>query len=58
MLTYPQIDPVLIQVGFVKVHWYGVMYLVAFGLAWWLGTYRARRPNAIITAEQMGDLLF
>jgi len=58
MLTYPQIDPVLIQVGFVKVHWYGVMYLVAFGLAWWLGTYRTRRPNAIITAEQMGDLLF
>ena len=30
MLTYPQIDPVAIEIGFIKVHWYGLMYLLGF----------------------------
>jgi phosphatidylglycerol:prolipoprotein diacylglycerol transferase len=57
MLTYPQIDPVLLQIGFVKIHWYGVMYLIGFMLAWWLGTYRARRPQAVIVPEQISDFV-
>ena len=24
------------------VHWYGVMYLLGFGIAWWLGRRRIR----------------
>ena len=34
------------------------MYLVAFGLFWLLGRLRARRADAPITPEQLGDLLF
>ena len=34
MLVFPQFDPVAISVGPVKIHWYGVMYLIAFGGAW------------------------
>ena len=30
MLTYPNIDPVALSLGPVKVHWYGLMYLLAF----------------------------
>lgn len=58
MLIYPEIDPVFLQIGPLKIHWYGVMYLIGFGLAWWLGLRRAQRPNAIITPTQISDLVF
>jgi phosphatidylglycerol:prolipoprotein diacylglycerol transferase len=58
MLTYPNIDPVALQLGPLKIHWYGIMYLVAFGAAWWLGVRRARQPNSGWTAEQVSDVIF
>jgi phosphatidylglycerol:prolipoprotein diacylglycerol transferase len=58
MLTYPNIDPVALQIGPLKIHWYGIMYLVAFGAAWWLGTLRAKKPNSGWTAEQIADVVF
>ena len=32
MLMYPHIDPVALRLGPIAIHWYGVTYLVAFGL--------------------------
>ena len=32
MLMHPQIDPIAIRLGPLAVHWYGLTYLVAFGL--------------------------
>ncbi len=58
MLTYPDIDPVLVAIGPLKIHWYGIMYLVAFASAWYLGRKRSHRPGAVITPEQMDDLIF
>lgn len=58
MLTYPQIDPVLLDLGPVQIHWYGVMYLIAFSLAWWLSLLRARRPGSPLREEQLADLIF
>ncbi|MCK5662798.1 MAG: prolipoprotein diacylglyceryl transferase [Thiotrichaceae bacterium] len=58
MLTYPEIDPVLFQLGPLKMHWYGAMYLVAFMLAWWLGIQRAKQPKSIISPEQISDMIF
>lgn len=58
MLTYPQIDPVALSLGPLKVHWYGLMYLIGFAAAWWLGQHRARKPGAILQPEQIGDLIF
>ncbi len=43
MLTYPNIDPVAIALGPLQVHWYGLMYLLAFLFAWGLASYRARK---------------
>jgi len=57
MLTYPTIDPVAIHLGPLQVHWYGIMYLVGFSAAWWLGRYRADRDPKW-TPEQVGDLIF
>lgn len=58
MLIYPNIDPVAIALGPVKVHWYGLMYMVAFVSAWWLGSLRANRPNSGWNKEEVGDLIF
>jgi phosphatidylglycerol:prolipoprotein diacylglycerol transferase len=40
MLTHPQFDAVALQIGPVAIHWYGLTYLVAFGLFLWLATQR------------------
>ncbi len=58
MLKHPQFDPVAIAVGPVKVHWYGLTYLVGFVVGWWLGRVRARKSWSPVTEEQVGDLLF
>jgi phosphatidylglycerol:prolipoprotein diacylglycerol transferase len=58
MLTYPNIDPVALHLGSLKIHWYGVMYLVAFAAAWWLGTRRANQPGSGWNAEQISDVVF
>lgn len=58
MLQHPQFDPVAISIGPLKIHWYGLTYLVGFVVGWWLGRLRARKPWSPITEEQMGDLLF
>jgi phosphatidylglycerol:prolipoprotein diacylglycerol transferase len=57
-MNYPHIDPVAFSLGPLKIHWYGILYLVAFTSAWWLGRYRARQPNSGWRAEQIEDLIF
>jgi len=58
MLHYPTINPVAFSLGPISVHWYGLMYLIAFGLAWLLGQYRAKQCNNSWTSEQVNDLIF
>jgi len=56
MLIYPEIDPVAVSLGPLKVHWYGLMYLIGFLAAWGLGRYRAKKMGW--TAEQLDDVIF
>lgn len=58
MLTYPDIDPVAIAIGPLKVHWYGLMYLVGFALALLIGHFRAKKPWHNWTGEEISDLIF
>lgn len=58
MLQHPQFDPVAVSIGPLKIHWYGLTYLVGFAAGWWLGRLRTRKPWAPINEVQMGDLLF
>jgi phosphatidylglycerol:prolipoprotein diacylglycerol transferase len=58
MLTYPDIDPVALAAGPLRIHWYGLMYLVGFGLAWALGRWRARQPGSGWTPTMVDDLIF
>lgn len=61
MLVHPHIDPVAVKLGPVAIHWYGLTYLVAFGLFLWLARIRVRKPQYADkgwTARDVEDLLF
>jgi phosphatidylglycerol:prolipoprotein diacylglycerol transferase len=58
MLTYPEIDPIIFALGPLKVRWYGLMYVIAFLLAWWLAKRRCGRSDSPVNSEQVDDLLF
>ena len=58
MIAYPEIDPVVVALGPVKIHWYGMMYLIAFASVWWLGKRRASQPHSIMRPDQIDDLVF
>ena len=59
MLTYPQIDPVAIALGPLKIRWYGLSYVAGILLAWWLLNYRAiKQPLKGWNNEQVSDLIF
>ncbi|USH01994.1 prolipoprotein diacylglyceryl transferase [Grimontia kaedaensis] len=57
-LTFPQIDPVLIEIGPLAVRWYGLMYLAGFAFALWLANRRADKTGSGWTRDEVGDLLF
>jgi len=58
MLTYPDIDPVLFSLGFLKIRWYGLMYVLGFACAWLLARARAAKQGSVIGPEQVDDLIF
>ncbi|QGW64239.1 prolipoprotein diacylglyceryl transferase [Lysobacter soli] len=59
MTVLHQIDPIAFHLGPLQVHWYGIMYLLGFGTAWWLGRMRVRAGRLPGVNEQSyGDLLF
>jgi len=61
MLVHPQFNPVALQIGPIAIHWYGLTYLVAFGLFLWLASIRVKKPwfaESGWTRRDVEDLLF
>lgn len=58
MSILQDIDPVAVHLGPLAVHWYGLMYLAGFGLAWWLGRRRVRAGRLPVGEQAYSDLLF
>lgn len=57
MFNYPDIDPIALTVGPLRVHWYGLMYLIGFLGAWILGQRRAATSSGW-DHTQVEDLIF
>ena len=57
MLVHPNFDPVAIHLGPLAVRWYGLMYLVGFAVAFWLGRIRVAKSKTV-TLPILDDLLF
>jgi phosphatidylglycerol:prolipoprotein diacylglycerol transferase len=64
MIQYPGFDKIAIEIGPfgdfgpLKVHWYGIMYLLAFAAAWWLGRVRANKPGSTWKPADIDDFMF
>jgi phosphatidylglycerol:prolipoprotein diacylglycerol transferase len=58
MIAYPDFDPVAFSIGGVKVHWYGLMYVVGFIAGWWLARRRAMAPGSTWKPADVDDLIF
>ncbi len=57
MIQFPQIDPVAISLGPLKIHWYALTYIAGFAAAWYLGCRRADKSGSGWTREQVTDLV-
>lgn len=58
LFEYPEIDPVAISIGPLSIHWYGLMYVLGFFVAWYGFRLRARRPDSPIDPGRAEDLVF
>lgn len=62
-LSHPQIDPVILSIGPIQIHWYGAAYAVSLLFAWWytkklVSTPRLwREKPSPLTEEDMDDFL-
>jgi phosphatidylglycerol:prolipoprotein diacylglycerol transferase len=55
------LNPIALQLGPVTIHWYGLMYLIAFGLFFWLMRRRIAMPWHVADgwrSQDIDDLLF
>ncbi|MFA6409007.1 MAG: prolipoprotein diacylglyceryl transferase [Gammaproteobacteria bacterium] len=60
MLHYPNINPILLQIGAFKIYWYGFMYLAGLAGAWFLARYRILQNASrydFLSADLLGDFL-
>jgi len=58
MLHHPEFNPIALHIGPLSIHWYGLMYLLAFALVWLLGRRRIRQGLMPLTPRHLEDLLF
>lgn len=62
-LSFPQIDPVILRIGPLAIHWYGLGYVVGITFAWWYARRLVANQRlwggapAPITATDIDDFL-
>ncbi|MCB1691206.1 MAG: prolipoprotein diacylglyceryl transferase [Pseudomonadales bacterium] len=58
MWKYPDIDPVIISIGPLAIHWYAISYMVGIGVVWWLLSRRVKARSLPWTGDDIADLAF
>lgn len=57
VLSYPEIDPVLLQLGPLAIRWYGLAYVVGLLLGWRYMVALNRRRGPVLADGRIDDLL-
>ncbi len=58
LLTYPNIDPVLIQLGPLAIRWYALAYLAGImGGYTYIGRLNARLSPPLLTKKHLDDMI-
>ena len=50
-----QMSPVMFSLGAISIHWYSVMYIVAFAVTYFLLMNRIKKDEITLTKDQIGD---
>lgn len=60
MWSYPEIDPVALDLGMLQIHWYGLMYLAGFAFFYLYGSYQAKQARFVDHwgGDRVSDFLF
>lgn len=58
MIPYPEIDPVLVQIGPLALRWYGLMYLLGFAGGYFYLRYLIRKRELGFSRDTLADLIF
>ncbi len=62
-LPFPEIDPVIVQIGPLGIHWYGLGYVIGILFAWWFTKRLVSNPSLwanntpAMTAQDLDDFL-
>ncbi|NVK25883.1 MAG: prolipoprotein diacylglyceryl transferase [Gammaproteobacteria bacterium] len=57
-IIFPAIDPVIVSLGPLAIRWYGLMYLIGLGFAYFLAMREVKSGRSPFTENQVSDLLF
>jgi phosphatidylglycerol:prolipoprotein diacylglycerol transferase len=57
-IPFPQLDPIIVQLGPFAIRWYALAYIVGLLLGWRLVRRLVMRPGWTMTGEAVDDLLF
>jgi phosphatidylglycerol:prolipoprotein diacylglycerol transferase len=58
MPYFVDFDPIAFSLGPVSVHWYGIMYAIAFATFWFLGERRRKQGRLPVGPTAFSDLAF
>ncbi len=56
MLIYPEIQPYLLKLGPLQIRWYGVMYIIGFGLSYLLVRKQIKNNRIAMSKEETENL--
>jgi phosphatidylglycerol:prolipoprotein diacylglycerol transferase len=57
VIAFPNIDPVLVQVGPLAIRWYALAYIAGIILGWWVARRLMALPPVAATREQTDDFI-
>ena len=57
-IIFPAIDPIIVSLGPVAIRWYGLMYLIGLGFAYFLAMREVKANRSPFTKQQVSDLIF
>ncbi|OGV27608.1 MAG: prolipoprotein diacylglyceryl transferase [Legionellales bacterium RIFCSPHIGHO2_12_FULL_37_14] len=58
MINYPNFNPVALSLGPLRIYWYGIMYLLAFFLAYIIASMRVKKYKLSWKKTELEDLVF
>ena len=57
-LAYPDISPIIFEIGPFALRWYSMAYLIGILAGWWLVALRNKKYNLGLTKQNMEDIAF